>query len=520
MGNNWMIPRNKRKLLPVVDVLSLFTLENSGVEWGNLAAQRDFEDALERFGLKRPGSRRDGRAGGARTYEAWLSNLGLIFKETSTGLVRTTLAGEALLAGEPPVPILTNQLMKLQYPSPYSIRTNVNINRRFRIRPFRFLLRLLMDSRVFTLSNDEIAYLIVPLTEDESVASFEETVERIQVYRATGLHTLPANFGEIYRSRVGIRSDEKTLEEFRTIANTFVNYLEYTQLIVRDRNDEGSFIRVHGGARPMVNEILNDGTSIRNLDMQNPFGIENFQRGFGLAPGQNRDNRTFNVHTTSVNLYRNRRVRSEVLHLSASRPIVAIDAALINEVSTITGYTVHEVESALHGFEPNTLSQFESNYLDMAVSGTVRATEFETATTEIFEELGFNAQHVGPRPLHPDIFVESRLDFSGIIDTKAIRLYSPNNDHRNRMIRNYIPTYQEQYDNLEFFMYIADSFSPSYANKIQRIVSETDVNGSGLTAYNLLQLLNRHLNNPIGHEGLRDLFQKNSVISLGEINDL
>lgn len=515
-----MIPRNKRKLVPVVDVLSLFTLENSGVEWDNLAAQRDFEDALERFGLKRPGIRRDGRAGGARTYEAWLSNLGLIFKETSTGLIRTTLAGDALLSGEPPVPILTNQLMKLQYPSPYSIRTNVNINRRFRIRPFRFLLRLLMDARVLTLSTDEIAYLIVPLTEDESISSFEETVERIQEYRTTGRHTLPVNVGEIYPSRIGIRSAENTLEEFKSIANTFVNYLEYTQLIVRERSEVRSFIRIHGGARPRVNEILNDGTSLRNLDTRNEFGIENFQRNFGLAPGRNRDNRTFNEHITPTNLYRNRRVRSEVLHLSALRPIGAIDSDLINEVSMITGYAVHEVESALHGFEPNTLSQFESNYLDMAVSGTVRATEFEIATKEIFDELGFDAHHVGPRPLHPDIFVESGLDFSGIIDTKAIRLYSPNNDHRNRMIRNYIPTYQAQYDNLEFFMYIADSFSISYRNNLQRIVSEANVNGSGLTAYNLLQLLNRHLNNPIEHENLRRLFQKNSVISLGEINNL
>lgn len=139
MINNWQIPRNKRKLYPVVDILSLFTIQTLGkIGGGNLKRQLDFEAELERYGLKRPGQRRDRRAGGARTYESWLYNLGLIFKETDSGIIRTTLAGEALLAGQPPVPIITNQLMKLQYPSPYSIRSRVNIHYRFQIRPFRF----------------------------------------------------------------------------------------------------------------------------------------------------------------------------------------------------------------------------------------------------------------------------------------------------------------------------------------------------------------------------------------------
>ncbi|KHF29447.1 hypothetical protein LR68_01808 [Anoxybacillus sp. BCO1] len=62
MINNWQIPRNKRKLYPVVDILSLFTLQTLGENWSNnLNRQLDFESELERFGLKRPGQRRDRR---------------------------------------------------------------------------------------------------------------------------------------------------------------------------------------------------------------------------------------------------------------------------------------------------------------------------------------------------------------------------------------------------------------------------------------------------------------------------
>lgn len=64
MINNWHVPRNKRKLYPVVDILSLFTLQTLGNNWSNsLNKQLDFESELERYGLKRPGqkARQEGR---------------------------------------------------------------------------------------------------------------------------------------------------------------------------------------------------------------------------------------------------------------------------------------------------------------------------------------------------------------------------------------------------------------------------------------------------------------------------
>lgn len=522
MGNNWMIPRNKRRLYPVVDILSLFTLHDTGVEWGrNIDHQRNFESELERFGLKRAGDRRDGRAGGARTYEAWLDILGLIYKDTNRGLIRTTLAGEALLNGEPPVPIITNQLMKMQYPSPYSVRGNVSINSRFRIRPFRFILRLLSDDRIGYLHTPEIAYVVITRGENETEACFEDVVEGILDFRSRGLDSLPNNFNELYPSRLGVTPLSKTLSRLHDIANTVVNFLDYTQLISRlGLGTSDSRIALVPSAIETVNSILSDGTSLRPFRPNQESGKEIFQRNFGLAPGQNRDNRNFAAGQVPVNLYRNRRVRSELLHIFSIRPVVNIDIDLLNEISSITGYSINEVEEALHGFQLNPLDQFEANYLDMSISGRDRATEFEIATKEIFEELGFRAQHVGMNPLHPDVVVESPLSFSGIIDTKAISRYTPSNDHRNRMISNYIPSYRAQYANLECFMYVADSFSPSYTNGLQTISASTRLAGSGITASNLLVLLQRHLTSPINHDSYRSLFKSNSVISLADIQSL
>ncbi|RDI40913.1 restriction endonuclease FokI C-terminal domain-containing protein [Falsibacillus pallidus] len=518
MINNWQVPRNKRKLYPVVDVLSLFNLQTIGDDWrGNLHRQLDFESELERFGLKRPGERRDRRAGGARTYESWLFNLGLIFKEQDNDVVRTTLAGEALLAGQPPVPIITNQLMKLQYPSPYSIRSRVNINPRFRIRPFRFLLRLLVDQQIQTLNKAEIGRFVITEGENESTTCFQHVKQRILNFRNLGDAILHANFEELYQSSTtGVRTRESTISYLEDIGNTLINYLEYTQLV---RRNERGHIYIPAESIATVETILNDGSGLRAFNPNEPFGIQRFQRAFGLAPGQNRDNRNFGGQTITDTLYRERRVRSHLLHIAGTRPISHFNVRLINEISDSTGYSNHQVEDALANFRPDTFSHFEASYLNMALSGTELAADFEIATGGIFEELGFDSEHVGNQPLHPDVFVRSPLNFSGIIDTKAYRQYTISNDHRNRMINNYIPTYQNG-NNLEFFMYVADGFGTNIDTQVQDIATRTNVNGSVITAQNMIRLLQRHSSNPLDHNRLRMLFTQNSIIRLSDINSL
>ncbi|KHF29446.1 hypothetical protein LR68_01807 [Anoxybacillus sp. BCO1] len=212
-------------------------------------------------------------------------------------------------------------------------------------------------------------------------------MQRIISYRSYGDAVLPPDFEERYQSSTtGLRTREQTLSYLEDIANTFINYLEYTQLI--ERNSNGS-IYIPQERTSDVEAILNDGTSLRRLDTNHPYGIENFQRNFGLAPGQNRDNRSFGGQTVTDTLYRERRIRSNLLHIAGTRPITSFTASLVREIADLTGYTVREVEDALDGFRPDTFSQFEASYLNMAISGTELATEFETATQAIFEQLAF-----------------------------------------------------------------------------------------------------------------------------------
>lgn len=494
-------------------------LQNLGKVWGGeLSRQLDFELELERYGLKKRGNRRDRRAGGARTYESWLFNLGLIFYETENANLRPTLAGEALLDGEAPVPIITNQLMKLQYPSPYSIRSRVDISYRFQVRPFRFLLSLMRDSRIERLSQNEIARFVITEGENESLSCFENVVKKILDYREQGDKVLPENFNRLYpSSTTGVRGLDKTLDGLGDVANTFINYLEYTQFI--ERNDSAEVI-ISPKKEDDVVRILNDGSKIKPFLTNHSFGIENFQRNYGLASGQNRDNRGFGGQVITEHIFRERRVRNEVLYLAGTKPITELTMSLVREVSEATGYGTKQVEEALNDFKPNTVSLFESKYLAMANSGRQSAEEFELATVEIFKKLDFKSIHVGRKSLHPDIYIESDSGFSGIIDTKAYQKYSINNDHRNRMIKNYIPTYKMKSKDLKFYMYIAAGFGSNIDDQLERIHIDTNINGCVITANNLLRLLSRYQMGQIEHSELEQLFKSNGTITFTMINSL
>ncbi|RSD27622.1 AlwI family type II restriction endonuclease [Mesobacillus subterraneus] len=524
MINNWMVPRNKRKLYPVIDILSLFSLQNLGDVWrADIGRQLDFESELERMGIKRPGERRDRRAGGARTYESWLYALGLIFHDTATDSVQITLAGEELLNGEPPVPIITNQLMKLQYPSSYSLRSGVNINRRFNVRPFRFMLTLLIDGRIGHLTKQEIGYFVMTEGENESDQCIEHVIQRILDYRRNGDAVIPENFGELYpssRNTGHTRTKEEAMESLADTANTFINFIEYTQLVVRDTKTGPIYIPAH--KRVEVRAMLRDGTRIRPIDTNHTYWEENFQRNYGLAPGGRRDNRNFTQQRTVTDqLYRERRVRSEYLHIAGTRPITTITAGLIDEIAHITGFSNQQVEAVLQGFRPDTLSIFETSYLNMAISGTELAREFELATNHIFELLGFHSRHIGTSPLHPDVFAASTTyNFSGIIDAKAYRTYSLTNDHRNRMINNYIPDWSNRFGNLSFFMYVADGFGANIDNQIQQVSNASGKNGCVISARDLLYLLQKHLASPVDHSRLNNIFQYNRRLTVVDIESL
>lgn len=514
MINYWWVTRPKRKLNSVPDVLATFSEISLNQAWeGERKTHLSLEKALEDAGLKRIGERRDQTGGGARTYQAWIASLGLIFIQQSTKRIQLTLAGEALIKGASPVAILKNQVLKYQFPSSFSLSKGVGVALRFKIRPFRFLLKLLYDNRIGYLTEEEIAKIIIVEAENETDKHFEYIVSRLLSFRECGDSCLSDDFFTQYKSAKGTVNFEHPYSHLFDIANTFINWLDYTQLIYRDNGR----IYILPEKISEVEQIL----SIVPPFIDRPERHEYFQRKYGLDPNHKKDTRnlTASVAVTAKTLVE-AQIRKAYIAISLKRPVTKITTELKEEVAEISGIESKIVEDCLNRMYPHgSINAFMSEYFNMAFKGRDEATEFEKATAEIFSDVfGFESKHVGSIGLTPDVLICSHPSgYYGIIDNKAYSNYIISNDHHNRMVHNYIKTYSKLELPLAFFSYIAGGFGTNINTQIRHIKEESGVAGSAVCVSDFITMIEKHERVPYSHDALRDIFSLDRKILLTDI---
>ena len=516
MLNYWWVTRPKRKLNSIPEVLSTFAELSLNQQWeGQRDTHLSLEDALEQAGLKRKGERRDQTGGGARTYKAWVASLGLIFTQESTGKMMLTLAGEAIMAGDSPVEILKNQILKYQFPSSFSMSRGVQVHHRFKIRPFRFLLRLLSDSRVIYLTEEEIAKVIVVEAENETEKCYEHVVEKIHEFRDKGDRCLDPDFFEKYKPSKGEVNPDHPFSHLTDLANTLINWLDYTQLIERDTGK----VRILEEKQAEVNAILANVTPFIDRPDQHEF----FQRKYGLDPKHKKDNRNLTAtKTITAKILAEQKIKQAYIGESLRRPIAKITPALVDRIVEQTGFDDKLVEETLLRLYPRgSVGAFMTEYFEMAFKGRDEATEFEKATVELFQDVfGFEAKHVGPIGLTPDVLLLSDVDgYQAIIDNKAYSKYTISNDHHNRMVHNYIENlnrYSSSTVPLAFFSYIAGGFGKNFDSQVRAVSEVTGINGSGMSVSNMIKLVECYDAKGYTHKNLRDIFSVNRQILLGD----
>ena len=518
MLNYWWVTRPKRKLNSIPEVLSAYAEISLDQEWqGQRESHLSFEDALEAAGLKRRGERRDQTGGGGRTYQVWVESLGLIFTQQSTGKIKLTLAGEAIMNGDSPVSVLSNQILKYQFPSSYSVSRGVNVAPRFHIRPFRFLLKLLNDSRIQYLTEEEIAKIVITEAERETDSCFEYIVKRISEFRGVGDACLCKDFAQKYTSSKGSVNSAKPYAHLMDIANTMINWLEYTQLARRDENRK---LVIVGERQEEVDRILAETPPF----IDRPEQHEYFQRKYGIDPKHKKDTRDLTgAVTVTAKIIAEQKIRNAFIGESLKAPIAKITASVVDKITELTGIDCKLVEETLLRWYPHgAIGSFMTEYQEMAFKGREDATDFEKATVAIFRDsFGFVADHVGPIGLTPDVLLLSdAAGYQAIIDNKAYSKYSISNDHRNRMIHNYIEqlaTYSQYPQPLAFFSYIAGGFGKNISSQIRSIADETGVAGSAASVFSIIKMAEKNQRTPYSHDAVRDIFSRNRLIELKDL---
>ena len=523
MLNYWWVTRPKRKLDSVPEVLATFADISLNQEWsGQRNTHIAYEEALEKAGLKRVGSRRDQSGSGGRTYGAWLVSLGLIFFHSKTGNIKLTLAGEAIMNGDSPVSILKNQVLKYQFPSAFSLSKGVQVSNRFKIRPFLFLLKLLSDDRLERyLTQDEIAKIVAVDAENETSKTYEGVVKKIQRFREIGDSCLDPSFFELYKPSRGTINPNHPYTHLQDMANTMINWIEYIQLA--KRNDEKQ-LTILDEKQFEVDDIL---AAIPPF-IERPNDHEFFQRKYGLDPKHRKDIRNLeNTNTVTAKIKKKKKIKTAYIKTSIVKPITGITPDLIADIAEETGITNDLVEEILRKAYPHgSIGAFLSSYFEMAFKGREECTEFEVATTELFRDVfGYKAKHLGQtgNKSAPDILLLSDSDgYQAVIDNKAYSKYSISGDHHNRMVHNYlerINTYSSSLYPIGFFAYIAGGFGKTIDKQIQNEVKESGIHGSGITVSNFIKMIENHQNGirKYNHSELRNIFGLDRQVRLEDV---
>lgn len=519
MINTWWVTRPKRKLNSVPEILATFAEVSLDQQWqGQRDTHLSLEEALEEAGLKRIGERRDQTGGGGRTYLAWISSLGLVFIQEATHQLKLTLAGEAIMNGDSPVAVLKNQILKYQFPSSFSMSRGVAVSSRFRIRPFRFILKLLMDERIENLSEEELAKIVITNAENETKECYESVVEKLIAFRNYGDSVLETDFFEKYAPKSGKVNQDHPFSHLIDIANTFINWIEYTQLA--KRSDSDHLLRVIPERSNEIKQIL----SVTPPFIDRPQQHEYFQRKYGLDPKHQKDTRNLlQTQTITAKMIAEQKIKQAFVIESLKTPITKISSELVERITQQTGLDEHFVEESLLRLYPHgAIGSFMTEYFEMAFKGRDEATEFEKATVKLFRDVfGFEAYHVGPIGLTPDVLLLSDTDgYAGIIDNKAYNKYTISNDHHNRMVHNYIEGFHNYCDSdkpLSFFSYIAGGFGTNINGQLMKIVNETGVYGSAVAVTHIIQMVEKHQQFPYSHEQIKGIFSLNRQIVLTDI---
>lgn len=515
--NYWWVTRPKRKLNSIPEVLAAFSNVALSAQWSrSRSVHIQFEDELERCGLKRIGERREHTGSGGRTYQAWLSSLGLIFIQEKTGIPYLTLAGEAIMEGKSPVSVLKNQVLKYQFPSSFGIKTRVSP--KFHVHPFIFILRLLIEERINYLTEEEIAKVVMAEGIDDTDACLEDVIRKIIAFRSDGDRSLPRDFIDTHTPSTGVVNLSHPYSHLLDTANTIVNWLEYIQLVYR----EDGKITLPPEKLDEINSILETPPSF----ISRPEDHEFFQRRYGLDPWHRKDTRNLlNTNTVSSRTIEIQRIRQAFIAYSIHKPISRIDNNIVGDIAQSTGTNTSLVEHVLYNEYPRgAIGGFLSGYYEMAFKGQDEARDFEIATTNIFNDVfGYKAIHLGQTGSKstPDILLISDEDgYQSIIDNKAYSKYSITGDHHNRMVHNYlgrISSYSDSPYPIGFFTYIAGGFIDTIDRQIQSEVEESSVSGSGITVSNMIKLIEQHQERNYTHKELRDIFSVNRQIKLTDL---
>ncbi|MBC6493549.1 hypothetical protein BEP68_01730 [Microbacterium sp. 4-7] len=409
-------------------------------------------------------------------------------------------------------------MLRFQYPSPYSLSRGVQIDPRFKVRPFVLLLRLLLHPSLDRfLTQDEVGLIVLFSGTGDSPADADRVAKQIIDYRASGMDeaALFANHGKPGDTVKLVR------DRFTSIANTAFNWLELTGVIERGKQT----VSLADSTVVEAQRLLDQYGELAPIP--NPDNVDRFQRAYGIPPGKRKDTRALSAAPTVTRAEFVRRRVNTILTGWSSRELL-IDGAtpeLVDRLAEATQLDRTEVAIAAAAVlgSDRTLDSYLNHYQSLVYINTPSAArEFEQATAEIIRRVfQLDAKCVGQTGRHPDVVVTKPTAWRGIIDTKAYGgEYSLPSSHE-RAMREYVETYIAMGgEALRFWAFIAGAVSRGAGTKARTLSEQIGMPGVVVGMLAWLQIIRLGQAKKVDDEQLVELFSGPGELTLASLPTL
>ena len=518
----WMFPRNKRTAFPFDVAMMLRVLSNVIADEPNTQLSQSTQDQITQtfrdLGLADGGDLRDLQSGGFRTYEAYLRQLGLTFKapHPDTGrltLTRLTVSGQEIAELNDPATRLRINLLRTQFPHPYSVGPRVRIRSGVAVKPVVFVFEMLADPRMEGYVTDlDLAQACVYGRTHESLC---DVVRRCVDLRATlsrdpGLDAneeLARSIDDLRRDVYAHRSTDpvKTLsqagQDIRDISDTLIQRMYSTGLLVRVASPRGSSVGHHYLVNRGVLELV-DKIRREPMTFSDAFRTtEDWQRNFGrgsLARDMRRNTVPGRMSLSSPI----DRVRDEALKKYRTEGTLFDFDEFVGLMASQTRLRRVEIERIVQGVLPDAETDLERQLYEAASDPDLN-NRFERQVTELlrfkfpeaFSRHTGQLRHPGEMGNYADVFFRSINLQCLIADTKASRRpYALGVGDRSKMlnhINNSSSLFESDGEVLECAVFVSAQITDQAPNYLQGMVEKSGVPVGLLTVRNLID----HVNN-------------------------
>jgi hypothetical protein len=507
----WQMSRATRQITSVIDATPILK-EICENKKNTRNLQKTFGNKLAEVGIKTSGLTEE-KSGGNRTWMTLPKIFGLCYEDENK-IIRFTQAGHVVAKGKKSGnDMMVKQLLTFQYPNRTQEHHSQQMDKKFCIFPYRFLVKLLLKLKYLTVQ--EIEYFVLPVSSEKELP---EIIKQIKLFRNGKIKLDYISHRKKYKKD---HLDEAYKKYINDLANTFKNHMEFLPGIISEKEGLVHKLLIEQDDVQTWLKRIEEYDQVWKFNKTFPgqdrkLFVDRYGRNFGRIKASTKTSDPITKEQTQ-----NRKIQEAIIEIIENSVTEISEKQMIQEISQICSFiSKTEISKKLLNnpeWIDKKFNAFEKKYLTIAQDGE-KHEEFESMTNQILKKFGFNVQakvkvtFTDEQEGEIDTLVTYNSE-SGVIDEKAGKNFSCGNEKVGPM-EDYIKEARKISDatKVKFFGYVyGKKFSTP--GGFNRICKEMKIDGFRISAANLLLCLDAFNNNKITPKQIWKLFQKNGEIT-------